>query len=105
MIRFICFSNIRYIGLKARTRTNIRQKQAFSRHNEFISIMISLEIESLLNPLAILFCYYSSVIFLRDILKRNPKKIESNDVPLHTMNGNVLPFLFCLFENIAKIYN
>lgn len=85
-LSWIANENIRYIGLKAPIKTSITS----TGHNEFISTMakISLQMDNLLNPLAILFCYYSSVIFLRDILKMSPEKIKSNSVPLQTVNGN-----------------
>lgn len=86
-LSLIANKNIRYIGLKAPIKTSITST---GHHNEFISTMatISLQMDNLLNPLAILFCYYSSVIFLRDILKMSPEKRKSNSVPLQTVNGN-----------------
>lgn len=82
---------IRFIGLKAPIIPSITS----TGRNQFISTMVSLQVDNLLNPLAILFCYYSSVIFLRDILKESPEKIKSDSVPLQTVNG--IDFLVDLF--------
>lgn len=74
----------RFIGLKSPNKARISS----TGHNEFISTVLSLQIDNLLNPFAILLCYYSSVIFLRDIFRKNPDKIESNNVPMQPVNSN-----------------
>lgn len=77
-------------------------------HNENVSTMMSLQVDNLLNPLAILLCYYSSVIFLRDILSH--EKNKSNNVPLQPMNSNnfqydIFYFILSHPKNEIEIHN
>ncbi|XP_055298732.1 piezo-type mechanosensitive ion channel component-like isoform X4 [Sitodiplosis mosellana] len=54
----------RYFGLKSL----IRPVQ-----NNFVPVIVLNEVDALLSPIALLLCYYSSVIFLQDIHKKKEK--------------------------------
>lgn len=48
--------------------------------NNFIPIVVLNEVDALLNPIALLLCYYTSVIFLQDIHKHKVKrKLSENN--------------------------
>lgn len=53
--------NCRYFGLKSLVRPI---------HNNFVPIIELAQADVLLNPVALLLCYYTSVIFLRDIHRK-----------------------------------
>lgn len=79
MIFFFKCLQHRYFGLKSLVNSTMGP--------DMFPVIESVKDDELLNPVMLLLCYYSSVIFLRDIreMKRsNTGKLE--DVPLHLMN-------------------
>lgn len=67
----------RYFGLKSLIRP-VR--------NNFVPVIVLNEVDALLNPIALVLCYYTSVIFLRDIHGSKKERIVA-DIPMKVIEG------------------
>lgn len=72
-------------------------------HADILTIRPSVGIDALLNPFALLLCFYSLAMFTRFVggAEKNEGNIDANDIPMQTGNGEYFIIDFLYFKLFA----
>lgn len=103
--KIILYSLKRYFGLKSLINLDVD-----SAPDDLVNEIEEIQIDVLLNPFAILICYYVSVIFLRDINKMTSNQtnrtnhigIRLKDLTLDELNSTHIDDIEALVKRIYR---
>lgn len=75
-----------------------------SNEEEVLPLFASVHVDVLLNPFALLLCYYASVIFICDIANKKTEGTDPSVIHLEPLNGKNLQILrqFSTNNNINR---